>query len=126
MNAADRASRGCQYAQMMAGRDAVNHGEAKNSWLTGTAAWNYVAITQWIIGIRPTLNGLQIAPVIPSDWPGFKAMRKFRGATYDITVTRVGAGNSVALKVDGQTIVGNVVPPPSDGRTFVSVHAEVG
>lgn len=114
------------YAQMIAGRDAVNHGEAKNSWLTGTAAWNYVAITRWILGIRPTLNGLQIAPVIPSDWPGFKATRKFRGATYDITVTRVGAGNSVALKVDGQTIVGNVVPPPSDGRTFVSVHAEVG
>ena len=59
------------YAQMIAGRDAPTHGEAKNSWLTGTAAWNYVAITQWILGIRPTLDGLQIAPVLPAGWDGF-------------------------------------------------------
>ncbi|MEA3348993.1 MAG: glycosyl transferase, partial [Chloroflexota bacterium] len=56
------------YAQMIAGRDAPRPGEAKNSWLTGTAAWNYVAITQWILGVRPTYEGLKIAPVIPSDW----------------------------------------------------------
>ena len=53
------------YAQMIAGRDAPTHGEAKNSWLTGTAAWNYVAITQWILGIRPELDGLRIDPVHP-------------------------------------------------------------
>ncbi len=69
------------YAQMIAGRDAPTHGEAKNSWLTGTAAWNYVAITQWILGIRPTYDGLMVAPVIPADWPGFSAVRLFRGAT---------------------------------------------
>ncbi len=61
------------YAQTIAGRDAPTHGEAKNSWLTGTAAWNYVTITQWILGIRPAWDGLQIAPVIPADWPGFTA-----------------------------------------------------
>ena len=72
------------YAQMIAGKDAPSHGEAKNSWLTGTAAWNYVAVTQWILGIRPTYAGLQISPVIPEDWPGFKARRKFRNVWYEI------------------------------------------
>ena len=56
------------YAQMIAGRDAPTHGEAKNSWLTGTAAWNYIAIAQWILGIRPAWDGLQVAPVIPAAW----------------------------------------------------------
>jgi len=75
------------YAQMIAGRDAATHGEAKNSWLTGTAAWNYVAITQYILGICPSLDGLEINPVIPEKWDGFKATRKYRGVTYHITVT---------------------------------------
>ena len=67
---------------MIAGRDAPTHGEAKNSWLTGTAAWNYVAITQSILGIRPGLDGLQVNPVIPATWPGFEATRVYRGVTY--------------------------------------------
>jgi cellobiose phosphorylase len=100
------------YAQTIAGRDAATHGEAKNSWLTGTAAWNYVAITQWILGIRPEHDGLRIAPAIPLEWPGFTATRVFRGATYRITVERQGPGNSVALTVDGQPVEGNVVPLP--------------
>ena len=54
------------YAQMIAGRDAPTHGEAKNSWLTGTAAWNYVAATQWLLGIRPELDGLRIDPRLPA------------------------------------------------------------
>ncbi len=111
------------YAQMIAGRDAPTHGEAKNSWLTGTAAWNYVAITQWILGIRPTPTGLQVAPVIPSDWPGFKATRVLRGVTYHISVERAGKGNAVSLTVDGQPIEGNVVPPPPPGQTKVLVDA---
>jgi len=53
---------------MIAGRDAPTHGEAKNSWLSGTAAWNFVAISQWILGVRPSLDGLQIQPVIPGGW----------------------------------------------------------
>jgi len=111
------------YAQMIAGRDASTHGEAKNSWLTGTAAWNYVAITQWILGIRPTYTGLQIAPAIPSDWPGFKATRVFRGVTYHITVERAGPGNTVSLTVDGQPVKGNIVPLPSASQTEVAVEA---
>ena len=114
------------YAQMIAGRDAPTHGEAKNSWLTGTAAWNYVAITQWILGIRPTYAGLQIAPVIPGDWPGFEATRVFRGVTYHVTVERAGPGNEISLTVDGEPVEGDVVPVPPAGRTEVVVEAVLG
>ncbi len=107
------------YAQTIAGPDAPSEGEAKNSWLTGTAAWNHVAITQWILGICPTYAGLQIAPVIPNDWPGFEATRVFRGVTYRISVQRVGEGNSVSLTVDGRPIDGNVVPLPPAGQRDV-------
>ncbi|MGA2606235.1 MAG: glycosyl transferase [Terriglobia bacterium] len=109
------------YAQMIAGRDSPTYGEAKNSWLTGTAAWNYYAITQWILGIRTSYDGLQISPVIPKSWRGFKATRIFRGVTYHITIERAGEGNHVALKVDGVPIKGDTVPPPADGRKEVSV-----
>jgi len=110
------------YAQMIAGRDAPTHGEAKNSWLTGTAAWNYVAITQWILGIRPTYEGLQIAPVIPADWPGFTATRVYRGVTYRISVERAGKGNDVSLTVDGKPVGGNIVSLPPVGQVEVSIR----
>jgi len=113
------------YAQTIAGRDAATHGEAKNSWLTGTAAWNYVAITQWILGIRPTYAGLKIAPVIPSSWQGFKASRLWRGVTYHVTVERRGPGNTVSLWVGDQRIAGDVVPPPAAGVSEVVVRAEL-
>src|SRR5574337_428164 len=104
---------------MIAGRDAANHGEAKNSWLTGAAAWNYVAITQWILGIRPTLDGLQVAPVLPTAWNGFQATRRYRGATYQIAVERSGPGNSVTLTIDGRPLESTLIPLPADGRTTV-------
>ncbi|HTQ53437.1 MAG TPA: hypothetical protein VMI94_03190 [Bryobacteraceae bacterium] len=111
------------YAQMIAGRDTPTHGEAKNSWLTGTAAWNYYAITQWILGIRPAYDGLQIAPVIPERWPGFRAVRRFRGVTYNITVRRAGPGNTVTLTADGAPVEGDVIPAPVDGHAEVAVEA---
>ena len=74
------------YAQMIAGKDAKRFGEAKNSWLTGTAAWNFVAVSQYILGIMPDYDGLKIDPSIPSDWDGFSAQRIYRGAKYNITV----------------------------------------
>ncbi len=111
------------YAQMIAGRDASSHGEAKNSWLSGTAAWNYVAITQWILGVRATLNGLQVSPSVPANWPGLKVTRKYRGVTYNITVERKGPGNSVSLSVNGKPIEGTVVPLPSNGQETVEVKA---
>jgi cellobiose phosphorylase len=110
------------YAQMIAGKDAPTFGEAKNSWLTGTAAWNYYAISQWILGIRTTLDGLEIAPVIPKSWPGFTATRIFRGVVYKISIKREGAGNKIVLHVDGLPVDGNIVPPPANGRKEVSVE----
>jgi len=106
---------------MIAGKDAPAHGEAKNSWLTGTAAWNYVAITQWILGIQPTYDGLQVAPVIPSAWDGFEAVRNYRGVRYEIKVERRGPGNSIQLEVDGLPIAGTVVPFPPQGTKQVGV-----
>ncbi len=113
------------YAQMIAGRDAPTCGEAKNSWLTGTAAWNFVAITQWLLGIRPTFGGLRVAPVMPVAWPGFDAARVFRGVTYLITVERHGAGNQVSLLVDGRPVPGDIVPLPQAGQRTVIVRATI-
>ncbi|MCC6613450.1 MAG: glycosyl transferase [Anaerolineae bacterium] len=112
------------YAQMIAGRDAATHGEAKNSWLTGTASWNYVAITQWILGIRPSYTGLIVAPSIPSIWERSQIVRKFRGVTYHITIERQGPGIDVSLVVDGAPVAGNLVPHV-DGKTDVHVVATV-
>ena len=111
------------YAQMIAGRDAPSYGEAKNSWLTGTAAWNYYAITQWILGLRPTYDGLEIAPVLPADWQSVEATRIFRGVTYRISIRRAGPGHNVSLTVDGAPVDGNIVPPPAAGRKEVLVQA---
>jgi cellobiose phosphorylase len=111
------------YAQMIAGKEAYKPGEAKNSWLTGTASWNYVAITQYILGIRPSFDGLQIAPVFPQNWKGFKVQREFRGCLYEVSVERVGTGNHVSLEVDGKSIPGNIVPLPSND--IKSVHVKV-
>jgi cellobiose phosphorylase len=113
------------YAQMIAGKDAPTHGEAKNSWLSGTAAWNYVAITQSILGIQPTLDGLQVKPVIPSAWNGFEAVRSFRGVRYEISVKREGTGNNVTLEVDGQAIDGTIIPLPKENTKTVRVKAVI-
>ena len=97
---------------MTAGKDAARPGEAKNSWLTGTAAWNWYAITQFILGIRPAYNGLEIDPCIPEDWDGYDVVRKFRGATYEISVRNphhVSKGVE-SITVNGEPIVGNVLP----------------
>ncbi len=113
------------YAQMIAGRDAPTFGEAKNSWLTGTAAWNYVAITQWILGIRPTHNGLKVSPVIPKSWNGFKAERIYRGVTYHLWVERAGPANNVSLQVDGRPVEGDIIPLPGEDKREVNVKVHL-
>jgi cellobiose phosphorylase len=99
------------YAQMIAGHEAPAYGEAKNSWLTGTAAWNYLAITQWILGIRPEYDGLRIDPCIPPEWEGFTVVRSFRGSRLTITVhnpQHVSRGG-VRMELDGRRIEGNLL-----------------
>lgn len=110
------------YPQMIAGRDAPTHGEAKNSWLTGTAAWNFVAITQWILGIRPTLDGLRISPAIPTNWDEFSATRHYRGIKYNISVKRAGKGNQVSIKIDDVPLQGEVLPYSFVGKNEVNVE----
>jgi len=107
------------YAQMIAGKDAKRHGEAKNSWLTGTAAWNFVAVSQYILGIIPDWNGLKVDPSIPSAWDGFSITRKFRGSVYDITIKNPNhiCKGVKSVTVDGNAIEGNVLPVFTDGST---------
>ncbi|MGZ4384304.1 MAG: GH36-type glycosyl hydrolase domain-containing protein [Gaiellaceae bacterium] len=114
------------YAQMIAGKDAPTHGEAKNSWLSGTAAWNFVAISQWILGIRAEHEGLRIDPSLPSAWEGFSATRRFRGTTYEISVRKPAGmqGRVSHLIVDGERVEGNLVPMRS-GREAVAVEAVI-
>ncbi len=97
------------YSQMIAGREAVRYGEAKNSWLTATAAWSFVNISQAILGICPHFDGLMIAPCIPEDFPDYKVTRLFRGARYIISVKNTGCGK-LGMKVNGNAIAGNIVP----------------
>ena len=108
------------YAQMIAGKDAFKPGEAKNSWLTGTASWNFYAITQYILGIRPAYDGLMIDPCISAEWKGFKVTRQFRGATYEIEVKNPnGLMKGVSsIKVDGKLIEGNTIPLMPVGGTY--------
>ncbi len=110
------------YSQNICGPAHPSFGLARNAWLTGTAAWTYVAATQWILGIRPTYEGLRVAPVIPTAWPGFKAHREYRGTAYEIAVRRDGPGNAVSLVVDGKPVDGDVVPPAAPGTRTVDVQ----
>ncbi len=106
------------YSQMVAGKDAKRFGEAKNSWLTGTASWNFVAVTQYILGIKPEYNGLKIDPSIPKDWDGYQIGREFRGDRYHITIKNpkhVSTGVA-GLVVDGKEMKGNVIPCSGDGK----------
>jgi cellobiose phosphorylase len=105
------------YAQMVAGKDAKRHGEAKNSWLTGTAAWNFVAISQYILGIIPDYDGLKIDPAIPKDWDGYSVSRTFRNAVYNIKIENPNhVSKGIAkVSVDGKNIAGNVIPSIGSG-----------
>ena len=106
------------YGQMIAGTGASRIGEGKNSWLTGTAAWNFVAISQYILGIQPEFNGLSINPSIPSAWDGFKASRKFRGDIFDIEIQNPDhvCKGVKSVEVDGNAIEGNILPVFNDGK----------
>jgi len=115
------------YSQMTAGPDSPTPGEAKNAFLTGTAAWSFVAIAQYILGVTPTLEGLRIDPCIPRDWKGYRVTRKFRGKTYVIDVANPnGVSRGVKkLVVDGRAIDGTLIPLGEGGET-VNVACELG
>jgi cellobiose phosphorylase len=109
------------YCQNICGPDHPQYGLGRNAWLTGTASWTYVAGVQWILGIRPTYDGLMVSPAIPSGWDGFEAKRIFRGVTYTIKVMRGDAGESSGMAVDGKSIEGNIIPLPPQGKREIDV-----
>ncbi len=100
------------YAQMIAGKDAFRPGEAKNSWLTGTAAWNFYTISQYILGIRTAYDGLIIDPCIPPEWEQYHVTRRFRGVTYRITVNNPEKRMKgvKAITLNGEPVKGNLIP----------------
>ena len=116
------------YSQMIAGKDAPNFGESKNSWLTGTAAWTFLDVSQYILGIRPDYDGLIIDPCIPDTMDGFTAKRKFRGNTYHITVRNPAHVQKGVTKliVDGATIDGNMIPAINGTGHDVTVEVTMG
>ena len=112
------------YSQMIAGKNAPKHGEAKNSWLTGTAAWTFVNVSQYILGIRPSFDGLEIDPCIPSNMDGFTATRKYRNAVYYITVKNPNHVEKEVQKltVNGKSVEGTCVKAIDNVKEY---HIEV-
>ncbi len=108
------------YCQMVAGPEAPTTGEGKNSWLTGTAAWTFVDVSQFLLGVTPTFDGLKVEPHLPAAFTDLTVTRVFRSVTYTIHMVRAG---SRSLTVDGTAIEGNVVPLPTGDVTAVSVEA---
>ena len=112
---------------MVAGCDAPTHGEGKNSWLTGTAAWTFTCISQYILGIQPTLDGLRIDPCIPDTLESFTCDRIYRGVTYHIHVdnsAKVEKG-VINMTVDGKKVSGNVIPIP-EKEDICEVYVTMG
>ena len=105
------------YSQMVAGKDAPGFGEAKNSWLTGTAAWSFLSISQAILGVKPALDGLEIEPCVPSGCRDYTVTRSFRGAEYEIRVHNpAGVQHGVkSLTLNGKPLEGNLIPPQAAG-----------
>ena len=115
------------YCQMVGGRDAVNFGEGKNSWLTGTASWTFVDASQYILGVYPDFDGLRVRPCIPAAWSEFKVTRKFRGATYHITVKNPKNIESIdyTVTVNGSKAETNILPVAPAG-SIVNVEVLIG
>ena len=108
------------YAQTVAARASYHEGAARNSWLTGTASWSFVNISQYILGVKPTPDGLMIDPCLPGELTEYTVNRRYRGAVYHIHVKRTGAP---AMTVDGESVSGKIVPIAEGKKEYcVEVH----
>ncbi len=104
------------YCQFVMGKDHTAYGRARHPWLTGSAGWNYTAVTRWILGIRLGFDGLIVDPCIPEDWKGFNVTRQWRGAKFNIAVTNPeGLQKGVkAVTLNGHAVEG-AIPPQQPG-----------
>ncbi|MUP37202.1 GH36-type glycosyl hydrolase domain-containing protein [Labilibaculum euxinus] len=111
------------YCQMVAGKDAFKPGEGKNSWLTGTASWNFYAISQYILGIQPDYDGLRIDPCIPKEWKEYTITRQFRGVSYEVKILNPDGKNKgvKSMEIDGAPVNGNMIPILKSGAHKVTV-----
>jgi cellobiose phosphorylase len=111
------------FPQNILGDEHPQFGLARNSWLSGTAAWAYRAVTQHLLGLRPAYAGLVIDPCLPAAWDGFQAVRRFRGAVYRVEVQNPDhvCRGLVSLRVDGQPLEGHTVPAFADGREHLII-----
>ena len=109
---------------MIAGRSAKRYGEAKNSWLTGTAAWAFVNISQAILGIHPDFDGLRIHPCLPKEITSYRVTRRYRGTVYHILVRRAEEGEFPGVTMDGQPMKNGLIPH-REGLTNCSIEAIV-
>ena len=110
---------------MVAGRDAVRFGEAKNSWLTGTASWNFVAVSQSILGIKPDFDGLRIEPCLPAELKEYEIKRIYRGNVYNIRVQNKTPGGKIKI-IDGKTELNTAVVPVKEAGTVQNIEVIIG
>lgn len=103
----------------------IKPGRGRNPWVTGSIAWNWLAASQYILGVQPAYDGLRIDPCIPSGWPGFEAVRRFRGGVYSIKVHNPHhlCRGVKRLRVGGKEIAGNVAPKPKRKGQKIDVVA---
>jgi cellobiose phosphorylase len=115
------------YSQMIAGKDAATPGEAKNAWLTGTAAWAFLTVSQGFVGIRPSYSGLEVDPSVPADWKEFQVTREFRGTRYSIEVNNPDGINKgvKSIEVDGVSVDGKLIPL-QEGKSHCQVKVTMG
>ena len=104
---------------MIAGKDAKNFGEAKNSWLTGTAAWSFVNVSQYLLGIKPTLNGLSINPCLPESFNTFEINRTYRGNNYHLSFIR---SNEKYMIINGKRYDKNIIPLNLTGNIDIQIY----
>lgn len=113
------------YSQMIAGKEARNFGQAKNSWLTGTAAWNFVALSRYICGLRPEFNGLHVEPRLPSHVKKAEITRVFRGVKYIVSVENLKNDGKVSLSCDENGEIENLNVRPKGGAKEIKIKAVV-
>ena len=116
------------YSQTVNGKESYLPGEAKNSWLTGTAAWNFFAVSQAMLGVKPQFDGLMIDPCLPAHIQEMHIHREFRGNTYEITVKNHSGGEkgAVHIRVGGETLTGQTIPLPKGTGEVLQVEVTVG